>query len=457
VTITATYSGSKTAVLTVTPNLAFLMNRQEEILASAPRAPEEIGADEAQATEEEEIVTAPTTAPTARTPREKAPAFKLVSLWTLRRSPFEDLFRAGLRLDSNDGPLADDFGGGNGLVAGPFWDLGFGSGMMAARASSARTPLVSTGSRYFFYTPEMNLMAETELTSNSTPTILYEYIWFGGQPVAQVDSSGTTSWTFTDHLGTPLIQTSSVQGITWRAEHEPYGEVFALRTPDQHQPLRLPGQEAEQLNLGPNGVTERSYNILRWYRNGWERYTQADPIFNDTYRIKAVATRLGGVSTYLYANASPLSFVDPSGLCSSCDECPSGLWRYNAFLAFSYGLVLGQSWSYGTYTCLSNEKVELRVRIRCGFVGAFATLGGSITMAGIGAETNPFNAACSCNREGLKGQSSGSLAILGPFSLSQTFNKCSGIDRTLGIAKSVGMGGAYLECTVTSRTTDLGF
>jgi RHS repeat-associated protein len=307
VTITATYSGSKTGVLTVTPNVAFLMNRQEEILASASREPEEVGPDEAQATEEEEIVTAPTTAPatapTARTPREKAPAFKLVSLWTLRRSPFEDLFRAGLRLDSNDGPLADDFGGGNGLVAGPFWDLGFGSGMMAARASSARTPLVSTGSRYFFYTPEMNLMAETELTSNSTPAILYEYIWFNGQPVAQMDSAGTASLTFTDHLGTPLIQTSSVQGITWRAEHEPYGEVFALRTPDQHQPLRLPGQEAEQLNLGPNGVTERSYNIFRWYRNGWGRYTQPDPI-----GIR------GTTNLFAYALENPLTYFDSRGL-----------------------------------------------------------------------------------------------------------------------------------------------
>jgi hypothetical protein len=87
--------------------------------------------------------------------------------------------------------------------------------------------------------------------------------------VAQVDAGTTTHWTFTDHLGTPTIQTDTSAAIYWRAEHEPYGKVFALRSADQHQPLRLPGQEAEQLNLGPNGATERSYNIFRWYRPTW--------------------------------------------------------------------------------------------------------------------------------------------------------------------------------------------
>jgi len=155
----------------------------------------------------------------------------------------------------------------------------------------------------------MNLMAETELTSNPIPVILYEYIWFGGQPVAQIDSSGTTSWTFTDHVGTPLIQTSSVQGISWRAEHEPYGEVFALRTIDQHQPLRLPGQEAEQLNLGPNGVTERSYNIFRWYRNGWGRYTQPDPVGLSSAGSFAPPTAL-----FSYGKENSIRFIDPRGL-----------------------------------------------------------------------------------------------------------------------------------------------
>jgi uncharacterized protein RhaS with RHS repeats len=107
----------------------------------------------------------------------------------------------------------------------------------------------------------MNLLAESELSTASAPVILYEYVWFNGHPVAQLDGGTLTHWTFTDHLGTPLLQTDSAAAIFWRAEHEPFGSVFALRTADQHQPLRLPGQEAEQLNLGSNGVTDRSYNV----------------------------------------------------------------------------------------------------------------------------------------------------------------------------------------------------
>src|SRR4029077_13429185 len=135
-----------------------------------------------------------------------------------------------------------------------------GPGLQAAPAA------IATGTRrFFFYSPELHLLAESELTASASPAVLTEYIWFGDRPVAQSDTSGATSWTFTDHLGTPILQTGAAQGVTWRAEYEPYGAVFGLRSSDQHQPLRFPGQEAEQLGLGANGVTERSYNIHRWY------------------------------------------------------------------------------------------------------------------------------------------------------------------------------------------------
>jgi RHS repeat-associated protein len=301
----------------VTADVALLMNRGDEILlASASREEAEVVPDEAQAAEE--IVTAPP----VTTPQEKVPAFKLASLWTLGKSPFSQLFRDRSQMDPHDGALADDLDGDVGFLSRPLWDFRLSSGIAARSSSGARTALTTTGSRYFFYTPEMNLMAETELTSAPSPAILYEYIWFGGQPVAQVDSAGTTSWTFTDHLGTPLIQTSSAQGVTWRAEHEPYGEVFALRTADQHQPLRLPGQEAEQLNLGPNGATERSYNIFRWYRPGWGRYTQTDPVGWQYYLPDPKAIRTG--LAYGYADLNPLANGDPTGLlpCSG-GECGS--------------------------------------------------------------------------------------------------------------------------------------
>jgi len=154
-----------------------------------------------------------------------------------------------------------------------------GSKAPAGKLQSGALPAVAAGSRQFFlYTPELNLLAESEMTTNAHPAIANEYIWWNGHPVAQVDATGTTSWTFTDHLGTPILQTSAQQGIVWRAEYEPFGAVYTLRSYDKHQPLRLPGQEAEQLALGANGVTDRSYNVHRWYQSGTGSYMSPEAV-----------------------------------------------------------------------------------------------------------------------------------------------------------------------------------
>ena len=67
----------------------------------------------------------------------------------------------------------------------------------------------------FLYTPELNLLAETELSASARPQIANEYLWWNGHALAQIDATGVTSWTFTDHLGTPILQTSAQQGIVW--------------------------------------------------------------------------------------------------------------------------------------------------------------------------------------------------------------------------------------------------
>jgi len=190
----------------------------------------------------------------------------------------------------------------------------------AASQASPTLRAVAAGTRQFFlYTPEMNLLAETELTTTQHPLINNEYIWFNGHPLAQIDATGTTSWTFTDHLGTPILQTSALQGIVWRAEYEPFGEVYALRSYDRHQPLRLPGQEAEQLALGANGVTDRSYNIHRWYEPGEGRYSQVDPLngpqyLQETGTVSQPFSTKDSISTFAYVANRPTRLVDPLGL-----------------------------------------------------------------------------------------------------------------------------------------------
>lgn len=191
--------------------------------------------------------------------------------------------------------------------------------------------------RFYFYTPELNLLSVTETTEAAAPAIAYDYLWFGGEPLAQINNSiGEVAYYFNDHLGTPILQTDAQAQVVWRAEYEPYGQVFTLRAGEgRHQPLRLPGQEAEQFESGANGVTERSYNIFRWYRSAWGKYTQPDPI-RDRYLqlllgpelpiLRFVRPQLSSepeTSWFAYTNGRPTFFTDPFGLAQQrpgCDE-----------------------------------------------------------------------------------------------------------------------------------------
>lgn len=151
--------------------------------------------------------------------------------------------------------------------------------------------------RYSLYTPELNLMAETT-TAAQSPTIAYEYIWFGGQPVAQIETAtNRIHYYFNDHLGTPILTTDVTAAVDWRVEREPFGLRNAVRTgASRHQPLAFPGQEED-------ASTDRSYNIFRWYRSSFARYTQADPM-----GLSA------GPNVYAYALDDPISLFDRLGL-----------------------------------------------------------------------------------------------------------------------------------------------
>ena len=70
--------------------------------------------------------------------------------------------------------------------------------------------------------------------------------------------------------------------------------------------------------------TEENYNVFRWYRAGWGRYTQADPIrpAYPSWGLKANArfdrNKRPEVSSkiepYAYAGDSPLNSIDALGL-----------------------------------------------------------------------------------------------------------------------------------------------
>jgi RHS repeat-associated protein len=164
-----------------------------------------------------------------------------------------------------------------------------------------QSQLPNGNQRASFFDPADRLLAETA-QSVASPPALYDYVWFGDRPVAQLDGTAT-HWTYADHLGTPLLQTEANGTVSWQAEHEPYGSVWVLRSGDVHQPLRFPGQSSEQFDAGANGLTELNYNNARWYRPGWGRYASADPIGS-----------VGGLNLFEYGLDNPLSRSDFAGL-----------------------------------------------------------------------------------------------------------------------------------------------
>jgi RHS repeat-associated protein len=157
-------------------------------------------------------------------------------------------------------------------------------------------------STYFVYDDAGHLVGEY---SNSG-ALIAETIWLGDTPVAVLKPNGSGGvnvfYIHSDHLNTPRrISRPSDNAIVWRWDSDPFGATAANQDPDGDSTafvynLRFPGQYYDS-------ETGLNYNYFRDYDPATGRYVESDPI-----------GLLGGISTYGYVNASPLSAVDPLGL-----------------------------------------------------------------------------------------------------------------------------------------------
>jgi len=142
---------------------------------------------------------------------------------------------------------------------------------------------------------------------DSTGAALQQAIWMDDLPVGLIANGNQLHYLEPDHLGTPRVVievTRNVPVWTWDLKSEAFGNSVPNQDPDgDANPLvfdmRFPGQRYD-------ASTGLNYNYFRDYDAGTGRYVGSDPIGLN-----------GGLNTYRYAYANPLSYLDPNGL-SSC-------------------------------------------------------------------------------------------------------------------------------------------
>lgn len=174
---------------------------------------------------------------------------------------------------------------------------------------------------------------------SSTGVAIREYIWMGDTPVSMFVPDPTLPsnppvayFIHADHLNAPRLVVNRAGQRRWRWLADPFGVAAPETNPDGVgvfvQNLRFPGQYADV-------ESSLFYNGHRNYDPSLGRYTQSDPI-----------GLAGGVNTYLYANANPLSYVDPNGL-----ETNVTVWQPVGWGSSSFGHVStdinGTTYSWG--------------------------------------------------------------------------------------------------------------
>ncbi|QWP77213.1 RHS repeat protein [Lysobacter sp. K5869] len=142
---------------------------------------------------------------------------------------------------------------------------------------------------------------------DATGAAKQQVVWLDNAPAGLLVGTGATQslvYVQTDHLGTPRALIDPVRNVAvwnWSAKSEAFGSSPPNQDPDLDGTefvfdMRFPGQRYD-------AATGLSYNYYRDYDAVTGRYIQSDPI-----------GLAGGISTYGYASAAPLEFMDPLGL-----------------------------------------------------------------------------------------------------------------------------------------------
>jgi RHS repeat-associated protein len=184
------------------------------------------------------------------------------------------------------------------------------------------TKTLNGHTRLLVYDRSGNLIAEMDSVSGS---VLAEYIWLDGTPLAFVQS-GQTYHVHVDHLGSPKALTDASGQVVWKADYNPFGKASITNQGPTFN-LRFPGQYFD-------AETGLHHNWRRYYDPETGRYITSDPI-----------GQAGGINTYAYALSNPIGNADPTG-----EFVPLLI---GAYAAVEFAL---SAWdAYDTYQTITND------------------------------------------------------------------------------------------------------
>ncbi len=173
----------------------------------------------------------------------------------------------------------------------------------------------ATGGNEYVYDEAGTLLGEYDATG----AVIQETVYLGATPVSILKQarSGSpavvsTTWyyVYADHIATPRVVTSAVSGqIVWSwLGVDPFGMSGPNENPTGvgtfSYNVRFPGQYYDK-------ETNLHYNYFRDYDPQTGRYIESDPI-----------GLRGGINTYAYVSANPVSKTDSTGL---LEQCRTGL------------------------------------------------------------------------------------------------------------------------------------
>ena len=159
----------------------------------------------------------------------------------------------------------------------------------------------------YLYGTDGQVLGQVRYTSSGKKSKASYYVWLDSLPIAQIDlsydaagstiASTTLTYLHSDHLNTPRLATNQGGNLVWSWQ----SDAFGVGQPNTYGGnidviLRFPGQVAD-------AHSALYYNYFRDYDPETGRYVKSDPI-----------GLAGGLNTFGYVEANPVSFFDPLGL-----------------------------------------------------------------------------------------------------------------------------------------------